>query len=237
MTDPFFERPVLNSPYERPSRHWELDETGQPTQKIKEQRRRAELIMPFPASKKRKGSAQQARLVFDEAARKLQSAGQQYDPAIINGVRHQVDRGRELPEAQWQVTPETARLLRHWRRHRFSEIRPFFCQVEAAETAIWLTEVAPGTRADPGPPPPPQPGDRPVGNPLLPARVRYAEGTLFPWTMCDFSLMDAIECGIVKLPRVPVADKHPRRRHAEVPQPVGAHSRRHAETSRDRTLF
>src|SRR5690606_34733412 len=32
------------------------------------------------------------------------------------------------------------------------------------------------------------------------------EGTLFPWTMTDFSLMDAIECGIVKLPRVPVAD-------------------------------
>ena len=33
----------------------------------------------------------------------------------------------------------------------------------------------------------------------------YAEGTLFPWTMSDVSLMDAIECEIVKLPRVPVA--------------------------------
>jgi type III restriction enzyme len=37
----------------------------------------------------------------------------------------------------------------------------------------------------------------------------YREGTLFPWTMSDFSLMDAIECGIVKLPRVPVADNIP----------------------------
>jgi type III restriction enzyme len=37
----------------------------------------------------------------------------------------------------------------------------------------------------------------------------YAEGTLFPWTMSDFSLMDAIECGIVKVPRVPVADNIP----------------------------
>ena len=37
----------------------------------------------------------------------------------------------------------------------------------------------------------------------------YAEGTFFPWTMSDFSLMDAIECGIVKLPRVPVADNIP----------------------------
>src|SRR5436309_5016764 len=37
----------------------------------------------------------------------------------------------------------------------------------------------------------------------------YAEGTLFPWTVNDFSLMDAIECGIVKLPRVPVAENIP----------------------------
>ena len=37
----------------------------------------------------------------------------------------------------------------------------------------------------------------------------YEEGTLFPWAVSDFSLMDAIECGIVKLPRVPVADNLP----------------------------
>ena len=43
----------------------------------------------------------------------------------------------------------------------------------------------------------------------------YIEGTLFPWTMSDFSLMDAIECGIVKLPRVPVADNIP---GAEMPK-------------------
>jgi type III restriction enzyme len=34
----------------------------------------------------------------------------------------------------------------------------------------------------------------------------YAEGTLFPWVVSDFSLIDAIESGIVKVPRVPVAD-------------------------------
>ena len=42
----------------------------------------------------------------------------------------------------------------------------------------------------------------------------WAEGTLFTWTVSDFSLIDAIECGIVKLPRVPVADNIP---GAEVP--------------------
>ena len=145
MTELFFEQPVLNSPYERPSRHWELDETGQPTQQIVEHRRTAEFVTPIPQPKKRKGSAQQAALVFDEAAQKLEAAGQQYDlTAIINGIRQQVDRWRDLPNpSQWQVTPETVRLLQHWRHHRFSGIRPFFCQVEAVETAIWLTEVAP----------------------------------------------------------------------------------------------
>src|SRR5206468_2617748 len=34
----------------------------------------------------------------------------------------------------------------------------------------------------------------------------YSEGTLFPWVVSDFSLIDAIEAGIVKVPRVPVED-------------------------------
>jgi type III restriction enzyme len=34
----------------------------------------------------------------------------------------------------------------------------------------------------------------------------YPEGTLFPWVVSDFSLIDAIESGIVKVPRVPISD-------------------------------
>lgn len=59
MSNPFFDRPVLNSPYECPRRHWELDPDGQPTQQILETRRRAEFITPIPKPKKRKKSAQQ----------------------------------------------------------------------------------------------------------------------------------------------------------------------------------
>ena len=145
MSDPFFDKPILNSPYVCPSRHWELDETGQPTQEIIESRRPAEFITPIPKPKRQRGSAVEQVLVFDEAAEGIETGGQQYDlMAIINGVREQVDRWRNLPdERQWRVTPETARLLKHWRHHQFSGIRPFFCQVEAVETAIWLTEVAP----------------------------------------------------------------------------------------------
>src|SRR5205807_979190 len=34
----------------------------------------------------------------------------------------------------------------------------------------------------------------------------YNEGYIFPWVVSDFSLMDAIESGIVKVPRIPVDD-------------------------------
>jgi type III restriction enzyme len=44
------------------------------------------------------------------------------------------------------VTPTTAKLLSHWRSYEFEGLRPFFCQVEAVETMIWLTEVARGRR-------------------------------------------------------------------------------------------
>ena len=144
MGNRFFEKPILNSPYEYPVRYWELDASGQPTQQIIERRRRAEFITPIPKPRKRKGSAQQQQMIFDEGLG-LSTQEQQYDPtSIINQLRQHVDQWRSLPNAnQWQVTPETARLLQHWRHDQFSSIRPFFCQVEAAETAIWLIEVAP----------------------------------------------------------------------------------------------
>lgn len=147
MSNPFFDHPILNSPYERPSRHWELDESGQPTQQVLETRRRAEFITPIPKPKKQKKSPKQQDFIFDEGVG-LSDTAQQYDPtSIINEVRSHVDSWRALPNpAQWQVTPETARLLQHWRHHDFNGVRPFFCQVEAVEAAIWLAEVAPSTR-------------------------------------------------------------------------------------------
>jgi type III restriction enzyme len=148
MSNPFFDHPILNSPYAIPAQHWELDDAGQPTQKVIPARRRAEFITPIPKPKKRKRSAVQKEIVFDEG-KGISTQEQQYDPtSVINEVRGYVDAWRSLPNpSQWQVTPETARLLQHWRHHEFNSIRPFFCQLEAAETAIWLTEVAPQSKS------------------------------------------------------------------------------------------
>jgi type III restriction enzyme len=135
---------VLNSPYAYPNRHWELDAQGQPTQAVIETRRESKYLTPIPKPKKRKTAAKQTEMVFDEG-KGLSTEQQQYDPTpIINELRYYVDQWRSLPNpADWQVTPETARLLQHWRHHKFSGVRPFYCQIEAVETAIWLTEVAP----------------------------------------------------------------------------------------------
>jgi type III restriction enzyme len=137
-TNAFFEKPILNSPYSYPARHWELDDNGQPTQKTVESRRMAEFVMPIPKPKGKK----QTSLDFGDPEG-LSNENQRYEIARINAVRQQVDAWRKLPKNQWKVMPETARLLEHWRSHKFASIRPFFCQVEAAETMIWLTEVAP----------------------------------------------------------------------------------------------
>jgi type III restriction enzyme len=146
MTNPFFDKPILNSPYEIPARHWELDKSGQPTQRIVETRRRADFITPIPKPRKqtKQAAAVQGSFLLDGGAG-VTTEGQEYDTnAVLNEVRVQVARWRALPVGQWQVTPETERLLQYWRNPPTEALRPFFCQVEGAETVIWLTEVAPG---------------------------------------------------------------------------------------------
>jgi type III restriction enzyme len=136
VSNPFFDHPIINSPYACPRQHWELDDSGQPTQQVIATRRSAKFITPIPKPKKRKAAAQPAFL-FDEGLG-LSTAKQAYDPTpIINEVRIYVEQWRSLRNPnQWQVTAETARLLDHWRNHEFSSVRPFFCQVEAVETAM-----------------------------------------------------------------------------------------------------
>ena len=137
MSEAFFESPILNSPYEEPGQHWELDANGQPTSVVVRRRRPSALVSPIPKAKKVRGKAIQTDLLADDD-------GQEYNPTeVINGIRSAVESWRTLSESQWQVTPSTARLLRHWRTHPFANQKPFFCQIEAVETVIWLTEVAP----------------------------------------------------------------------------------------------
>ena len=133
MTESFYERPILNSPYAKPRFHHPLDEHGQPLGLPPvEGRRPSKFIVPVPAARRR-GAAAQGALPLETYS----------DSAIVNEIRGHVDAWRALPGgADWGVTPTTQRLLEHWRSPNFSRQRPFFCQIEAVETLIWLTEVA-----------------------------------------------------------------------------------------------
>ena len=143
MANSFYERPILNSPYAPPSLYHQLDDNGQPLEgePIKG-RRPSKFIVPVPASRK-KAAAAQASLDLETYT----------ENAKINEIRGYVDTWRAIPNAaDWGVTSSTQRLLEHWRRPKgeWAGPRPFFCQIEAVETMIWLTEVAPRRAATRG---------------------------------------------------------------------------------------
>jgi len=135
----FYDRPILNSPYSAPTLHHPLDKNGQPLEGEPLQGRRpCRFIVPVPASRKKASSAQ--------ASLDLETYSEN---AKIDEIRHYVSAWRETPNPRdWGVTAATQRLVEHWRRplEEWNGPRPFFCQIEAVETIIWLTEVAP-TRA------------------------------------------------------------------------------------------
>lgn len=139
----FYSQPILNSPYQEPTRHWELDEAGQPTKRIRMGRRPADFITPVSAPRKVHKQGQLLTDATQEKAEAISSNAQEYHKATIDEIRQHVSVWRKAPQTDWKVTPITAKLLEFWRTRDSPTLRPFFCQLEAVETAIWLTEVAP----------------------------------------------------------------------------------------------
>lgn len=127
--------PVLNGPFDPPARHFELGPKG-PTGKVLEGRRPSESFIPVPPSRKRgaKAAAEvQDALDFDATHERIEKN------SLINDLRKAVDQWRT--GGYEGTTPTTRRLLLHW-ADPLRENRVLFCQREAAETAIFLAEVA-----------------------------------------------------------------------------------------------
>jgi type III restriction enzyme len=123
--------PILNSPYEPPSSYFELGDHG-PTGTVLPGRRPSESFIPIPMSRKgRKDSNETLALDFDVTGERRELN------TLINDIRREVERWRAN---NWNgVTPYTRKLLTHW---AIREDPVLFCQREAVETAIFLTEVA-----------------------------------------------------------------------------------------------
>ena len=136
----FFDNPILNSPYEYPCRHWEMDADNKPTGKVIERRRKSSNRTPI-AAPKTKGASEHG--IQGDLFNDVVSDVAYRENELINSIRAEVAAWRNAPEPVWGVTAETARLLKHWRHYDFPSYKPFFCQIEAIETLIWLVEVAP----------------------------------------------------------------------------------------------
>jgi type III restriction enzyme len=124
------ENPILNRPYDPPTRYFELGPRG-PTGEIKDGRRLSESFIPVPPSRKK--NLAQDKFDFD-------ATGERRDKnTLINDVRRQVElwRARNYPGA----TAISRKLMQYW-ADPSRENRVLFCQREAAETAIYLAEAA-----------------------------------------------------------------------------------------------
>jgi type III restriction enzyme len=129
MRQVIIENPVLNPPFGEPKRHFYFSEEGI-TDKIVENRRPSSYFVPIPRPKKRG-----RQLVLDTEW----TEDRIKENDTINRIRARVNLWRQ--SGYPGVTKTTRQLLEYWRRPE-RDPRLFFCQIEAVETAIYITEVA-----------------------------------------------------------------------------------------------
>jgi hypothetical protein len=130
--------PILNSPYDPPEVHFKVGPQG-PTGELIPGRRPSESFVPIPVTRKgRRGEGAGAEVLsFD-----FHATGERREQnTLINDIRREVELWRAT---NWNgVTPYTRKLLAHWAALPPVRDEPvLFCQREAAETAIFLAEVA-----------------------------------------------------------------------------------------------
>ncbi len=115
------DRLIINSPYEEPKKHWRYDRETR-TFELVEGQRPAGYVVATPGSKS-----------FDDP-------GIFVEIPLVNQIRPRVKAWREAGYPG--ITSITRRLLAHWHDpEEFDRRRFFFCQLEAVETLIWLTEA------------------------------------------------------------------------------------------------
>jgi len=114
---------IINSPYEEPQKFWEY---------IREERK-----FELKAGRRSAGY-----IIASDQAKVFDDPGVFVDIPLVNQIRGRVKEWRESDYPG--VTGITKRLLRHWQNleERTGDCkRFFFCQLEAIETLIFLTEA------------------------------------------------------------------------------------------------
>ena len=121
MAQSTIDRLIVNSPWEEPAHHWRYDRTTR-------------LFDLVP------GRRPAGYVVASEDSRAFDDPGVFVEIPLVNGIRPRVKAWRE---AGWPgASAVTRRLLQYWNDpEEFETRRFFFCQIEAVETLIWLSEA------------------------------------------------------------------------------------------------
>ena len=130
MEQVVIENPIINSPFEEPERHFQFTEDGI-TNEISDARRVSSYFIPVPKPKKK--SKHQLTFTTEWKQDRIK------ENEFINHVRARVAGWRQ--GGYPGITRTTSRLLEYWQRSE-REPRLFFCQIEALETLIYITEAA-----------------------------------------------------------------------------------------------
>jgi len=125
------DNPILNSPFVEPTRHFRFSDEGI-TDEIADGRRESGYFLPIASPRKKSG-----QMKFDTEW----TQDRFFSSPRINRIRERVNQWRQ--GGYVGVTRTTLRLLEYWSDPE-RERKLFFCQREALETAIYLTEVASG---------------------------------------------------------------------------------------------
>lgn len=137
--------PVLNGPYDPPAQHFVIGPKG-PTGELRDGRRPSESYIPVAQVKKRGGKRKAADAPLPVSADQLTLGlveETRQENSLINELRVDVANWRD--GGYPGTTATSAKLLRHW-SDPLRENRILFAQREAAETAIFLAEVAGRTK-------------------------------------------------------------------------------------------
>lgn len=132
MSQVVIENPIINSPFEEPTRHFRFTDEGI-TNEIVDGRRISSYFVPIAPPKKKKGAAQLSLFETEWTQDRIE------ENKLVNRIRGRVEIWRK--GGYVGVTQVTSRLIAYW-TDPGREKKLFFCQNEALETAIYITEVA-----------------------------------------------------------------------------------------------
>jgi len=132
MTQVIIENPIINSPFDEPIRHFRFTDEGI-TDEIDESRRTSSYFVPIAKPKKR--GSKQLHFETEWTHDRIE------ENKLVNVIRGRVALWRQGRPPFVGVTPTTERLIAYWTDPN-REKKLFFCQNEALQTAIYITEVA-----------------------------------------------------------------------------------------------